>query len=236
MATTAQDLIQDALEMLGIYSPGETISTADSARCLFVLNSLLDELAAMNIFVYALTPTTVTIASGTSAYTIGPSNTPAVVAARPDKITMGPGAASITVGGTASPVNVVSSIEFQALSAANPTSGTPDTLWYNPTYPQGTLNVLPAPSANGTLNFTAWKRIVSFPDLSETSFTLALGVLDGVRDNLAVAAKTYFRDAQIDPVIIQRAMASRDFLRYQGQTSRAMFNRFVLSTNPQKAP
>lgn len=234
--STAQDVIQDAMEMLGVYAPGETISAADAARCLFVLNALLDELAAASIFVYALTSATVSVVIATSTYTIGPSNTPAVLAARPDKITTGPGAASLTVAGAKSPVNVVSAIEYQALQASNPASGTPDTLWYNPTYPLGTLSVLPPPNATATLSFTAWARIVSFPDLTTTSFTLALGVLDGLRDNLAVAAKTYFRDSQLDPIIVQRAMVSRDFLRYQGQTSRAMFNRFVLSTNPQKAP
>lgn len=232
--TTALDLIQDAMEMLGIYAPGETISTADAARCLFVLNALIDELAAAHIFLYALNTQSVTLAQGTAVYSIGPSNAPNIVAARPDKITRGPGAASVTISGTTSPVNVVSSIEYQAYLAANPASGTPDTLWYNPTYPQGSLTLLPTPSATGTLSFTAWQRIAAFAGLTN-GFTLAPGVLDGLRDNLAVSAKTYFRDAALDPIIIQRAMASRDWLRYQGQTSRAMFNRFVLSSNPQKA-
>lgn len=230
--TTATDLIQDALEMLGVYGPGDTVTSADAARCLFVLNAMLDEFASQNIFVYSLESLTVDVVSGTAQYTIG-ENGATVTAPRPGRIAYGDAAATITIAEASTPVNVVSAIEYQSLLAYAPPPGTPDTLWYNPTYPLGQLNLLPTPSAVGTLAFTAWQRLASFANL-ETAANLAVGVLDALRDNLAVAAKTYFRDAQIDPIIIQRAMLSKDFLRYQGLSSRAMMNRFTLTSNPRK--
>lgn len=317
--TSANDLIQDALEMLGVYSPGDTIAAADSARTLFILNALIDELASQNIFIYQLVTQTVALSIAKSAYTIAPSGTVDITANRPQTITYGQSAASISspgrgagyavndtgtvstgsanatyivnsvapggavsgysltnngtsyttnasaataIGGAqpgsgtgfllsitassgpitasafvgsviGSPVNVLSAIEFQSLAAYTPVPGLPDTLWYNPAYPAGTLNILPSPSAVYNLAFTAWLRITSFPTLT-TAYALAVGVLDSLRDSLAVAAKTYFTSAQLDPIIGVRAAASKDFLRYQSIVSRATLNRFVHTANPAK--
>ena len=82
------------------------------------------------------------------------------------------------------------------------------------------------PKASYTLSFTPWLRLPAFATLTQ-DYDLAVGALDALRDNLAVAGKTYYREAQIDPVAVMRASASKDFIRYQGMTSRAMFNRFM---------
>jgi hypothetical protein len=317
--TTATELIQDALEMLGVYAPGETVTAADSARSLFILNALLDELASQNIFIYQTTQQVALLAPTQATYTIGEVGAN-VTAPRPQRIAYGDSGASLSspglgsgykvndtgsvtggggTGGTyiitsvapggivssfniaaegadyttnasaatatggaqpgsgtgflisitaaggaitesalvgsvfGAPVNVVSAIEFQAFAANSPPNGMPDTLNYNPTYPMGTLNVLPAPSAAFTLSFTSWLRLTRFPNLT-APFTFAVGVLDALRITLAVYAKTYFRDAQIDPIIVQAAAMSKDFLRYQSLNSRAMLNRFTLVSNPRK--
>lgn len=315
---TARDLIQDAMEMLGVFAPGEEIDAADADRMLFVLNALLDELAAENIFVNGMTDRTTALVVAKLAYTIGLDGAD-ITAQRPLAIAYGQSSSSVSspergigyavndtgiinvgsanatyivtriasggavagynltnagttynsnaaaptiTGGprpgsgtgfvlditasagpiTASslvgsvigaPVNVVSMIEYQSLKAYMPPPGQPNTLYYNPSFPLGTLNVLPAPSTILNLTFSAWSRIVDFATL-ETGYELAVGVLDALRENLACAGKTYFRDAQIDPMILQSAAASRAFLRYQSINSRALMNRFVLPTNPAK--
>lgn len=230
--TAATDLIQDALEMLGVYGPGDTISAADLGRVHFILNSMLDEWAAETIFVYQLASLSAAVVSGTAQYTIAESGA-TVTAPRPNRIAYGNAAATFTVGDTTTPVNVVSAIEFQSLQAYAPSPGTPDTLYYQPSYPQGFLNLLPMPNAAGTLAFSAWQPVSSFPELS-TEVNFAVGALDAVRDNLAVASKPYFRDSQIDPIVVQRAAEAKDFLRYQGLNSRATMGRFTLTTNPRK--
>ena len=232
--TTALNIITDALELIGIYGPGDQLSAADSARSLFVLNAMIDEFASQSILIYALESLTAPVTSGNAQYTIGESGA-SVTAQRPAKIAYGDAAASITVGGTTTYVNVVSAIEYQSLAGFSPGSGTPDTLWYNPAYPLGMLNLLPTPSANGTLSFAAWQRIASFPALT-TAATLATGALDGIRYNLAVAIAPYFTSAPVDQGIVVKAAMSKDFLRIQSLSSRAMMNRFVFSANPAKAP
>lgn len=231
--TLASDIVQDVVEMLGVYSPGETVSSADGARGLFLLNSMLDELAGENIFVYQTIASSGNgLTAGKAGYLVGPIGAD-ITLARPSKISYGEGQASVTIAAATTLVRVVSAIEYQALLAYAPAAGTPDTLWYNPTYPNGTLNFLPVPSATGTFAFNPWSILTSFASLS-TNVTLAPGMLDALRTNLAVYSKSYFRDAQLDPIIASLAAMAKDFLRYQGQTSRAMFKRFTLSTAPQK--
>lgn len=229
--TTASDIIQDALEQLGIYGPGETMTAADSARGIAVLNIMINNWTAENIFVYSTTPLTATITSSAATYTVGQNGSPSVLANRPNRVDYGPGVASVTVSGTIYPVNIVSAVEFQALQGYAPPSGIPDTLWYNPTYPNGTLNVLPTPNSTGSLSFSAWYALTSFSTLTQ-DYTFSQGALEALRDSLSVALKPYYETANLDPVIAARAAEAKDFLRYQAQTSRAMFKRFTLATNP----
>lgn len=315
---TAHDLIQDALEMLGVGSPGETNAASDENRCLIILNGLLDELAAEQVFVNSETEVTTSLTISKAVYTVG-LNGADIAAPRPQTIAYGESAAavsspglgidyevndtgtitvgsanatyiitaiapggavagfrltnpgtayatnaaattatggpqpgdgtglliSITAGGgpiTASalvgsvigaPVQVVSMIEFQSLAAYAPSPGQPNTLYFKPAFPLAIVNLLPAPSSILNLTFLAWARIVSFPTLT-TGYSLAAGVFDALRQNLAMSAKTYFRDAQIDPLIMQAATVSRAFLRFQSINSRAMLDRFQLPTNPAK--
>lgn len=222
--TQALDLIQDSFELLGVYAPGDTISAADSFRALSVLNTLLDEWAGQNLNVYSLATLSATVFAGQSQYSVGQGAT--VAAVRPDKITYGNRAATMTIAAAATPVNVVSSIEYQVLLGTVPASSTPDTLWYdNSGYPNGFLNLLPSPALGGTLTFTAWQRILSFP-VQTTAYTLAVGVYEALRDNLALRLKPYFTDSQLDPGVMEGAMTSRAAMFYQSVSSRAMMNRF----------
>lgn len=317
--TTARDLIQDALEMLGIYSAGETGDAADADRMLIVLNALMDELAAENIFVNGQTPISKVLTVAKASYTVGQSGAPDINVARPLTVAYGQSAAAVSsadrglgyavndtgtidsgsgnatyiitavaLGGavagytltnpgttyvtdpsaatltggpqpgvgtgfrlsitaatapiTASafvgsvigaPVQVVSMIEYQSLLAYGPSPGQPTQLYYNSSFPNGIVNLLPTPSVALSLTFKGWSRILNFPTL-DTGYDLAVGVFDALRQNLAVASKTYFRDAQIDPLIVMAAAGSRSFLRYQSINSRALMNRFILATNPAK--
>lgn len=233
MATTANDLIDDALEMLGVKSPGDPTDAADQQTMLLVLNALLDELAAEQVFVYGTTALSLTLTINRGIYTIGNTGAPDINAPRPPAIAMGPNAASLLRTGVTYPLNVVSAIEYKAALANAPVPGTPNTLNYTDGYPLGTLKLLPVPAVVYALTFQSWVRILSFPTLT-TGYTLAVGVFDCLRQNLAVSGKTYFRDAAIDPLIIQAAVVSRAFLRLQSINSRAMLDRFQLPTNPAK--
>lgn len=233
MSIVAQDLIQDAVEMLGIYAPGETVSSADAARGLIALNIIIDEFASQLLFIYQQTPYSFTTIIGNPIYGIGQGAGSTIPATRPSNIVYGDQAASITITSSTTPINVLSSIEYKSLAGYAPASGTPDTLWYNPTYPNGTLTLLPAPSQVGVVTFNAWQILQAFANLN-TSAVLAVGVQEVLTDMLAVKLKSYFSEGILNPVVAARAMGARDILRYQSMRSRATFNRYALSTNPAK--
>jgi hypothetical protein len=225
MSTTANALMQDAYEELGVYAPGETISAADEARAFSVLNEMIDEWAAENIFVYQLIPRTFNTIINQSAYTIGQNGSPTINASRPPAIAYGPGEANITISAVETSINVVSAVEFQALDAYGASAGTPDTLWYKNGYPNGTLTLLPKPSAVGAVAFNAWDVLLAFAD-PQTSYELSVGFYEAIRNNLAVMLKSYFTDAQLSPDVATKALTSKDWLRFQSLVSRATLSRF----------
>lgn len=214
--TTPTDLITDALTKLGVYSPGEPIAAADMAQGLIRLNDMLDHWADDNLYVFQLSAIAVSVTSGGSTYNIP--------APRPPRLLNGPGRASVLVGSSTTPVNVVSQVEFSVIQGGYTSTGTPDTVYYDPQYPAGILNVRPIPGTSGTLTVQGWTPLIQFTGLTQ-NVTLAEGVEDTLKSNLAVALKPYFNNVAIDPVIVSEAADSLTTLRQYAQTSRAMIRR-----------
>ena len=84
--TTAADVIQDALEKLSIYAPGEAATPPDLARGLTVLNDMLDSWSNDSLACYTILQQSLTFIPGQSSYTIGTTGTPDVMATRPLRI------------------------------------------------------------------------------------------------------------------------------------------------------
>lgn len=224
---TANLIITDALQKLGIYAPAEQVSDADMARGLVVLNDMLDQWQNESVFIYSLTTTALNLQATAASYTIGPPGTMANIATgRPNKIQQGPGAASVLAAGTTYNVNVISALEWSCIQSIAPASGIPDTLFYDPQYPVGVLNVSPTPNAAMVLTFYQLIAFTSFAT-SATSAAFAQGTVDALKNNLAVNLKPYFSSAQLDPVIVARSETSKEFLRTQSVVSRAMLKRAV---------
>lgn len=222
--TTARDIIQSALEELGVYAPGETMSDADAERGLFTLNDMLDEWASEYLFVTQQTAVTATLSSGKASYTIGKTGAPDIAAPRPVKIDYGPARASVTVSAVTTLVNIVSQIEWASIYSIAPGSGTPTTLFYDPQSPLGVVNLSPTPNATATLNFNAWTNLQSFANLAATA-NLTDGIRDALKHNLAVGLKPFFAETPINPVTVTKAAMAKDAVRILNVTSRAMLNR-----------
>ena len=218
--------------MLGIYAPGETVTDADAERGLVVLNYLMDGWADEYLYVYKTIPTTIDLVVDQAAYAIGSTGATTIVQERPARISMGPGAATATIATVDSPVNVVSSVEWNMIEAIASGSGTPDTLFYDPLYPNGILNLAPVPDALGTLVFQAWYPIQRFNTLSDPDVTLAPGCDETIKTNLAVRLKPYFSEAVLNPAITAGAITSKQNLRHTNLLSRAMIGRTGVPITP----
>ena len=235
MATTARDIIQDVFEFIDVYAPGDTMSDADAERALVVLNDLINLWADDNLFIYQAIATTITLAVGKKAYTIGATGTPDIVQQRPRRIDMGPGAANVTISAVTTPINVVSAIEWNMIESLATASGTPDTLFFDPQYPNGVLNVAPTPSAIGTLIFGAWQPLASFTSLAQPSVTFAQGGLLALKSNLAFLLRPYFKPGPPPATLIAAASASKGALQRSNLVSRAMLGREPRAMRPAPA-
>jgi hypothetical protein len=234
--TTALDIIQDAYENLGVYAPGEVVSSADATRGLQVLNDMIDLWQSENIPVYALSTVTATMSNGVGAYTIGLGGT--INVARPVAVQLGPGVATLTHSAVVTPVNVIGPTEweqFESKATGTGSTGVVNTMFYDPQYPLGIVNVMPVPSAADTLSFPAWVAASTLSTLS-TSNTFAAGGIKALKTNVAVLLKAYFLDSQLSEELMMAAIESKEAIKYTNMTSRAMIRRHTISKQPRVTP
>lgn len=240
MSIHAQDIILNAFVEIGVYSQIQTMTSLDANFGLGQLNEIISQWQQENLFCQQLISETFNIAAGTSAYTIGPNGSPSLTAPRPNSIALGAGAASctITAGPVTSLVNVVSAIEWQMIESISPGVGTPDTLFYDPSYPMGVINLAPTPNAVGTVTFSALQVLSSFADLNSTAYTPAQGVQKALENNLALSLMPGYRASQQPSArLVTDAAESKYFLRWGPNiVSRAMLNRRMISTGQQPPP
>lgn len=211
----ASDIITDTLQEMGVYSPAENISDADMSQGLKTLNDMMDQWQNEGVFLFSLTTMTQALGNQVQTYIVGPG------AVRPDRIQSGPGAASVTSGATVTPVKVVSRLEWTHVQGVDPGGGVPDTLWYDPQYPVGVLNVAPVPNIAGlVLTFYGLQPFYYFATYA-TSAAFSQGTVDALKSNLAIRLKPYFSTANLDPLVGARAVDGKEFLRTSNITTRS---------------
>lgn len=240
MSLHAQDIILNSFVLIGVYSPVQTLSATDGAYGLQQLNTIIDKWQDEGLYCQQLISRTLTISNAKASYTIAPNGSPSLTAPRPNAVEMGPGMASCTPsGGSASPVNVVSAVEWEMIQAIGAGTGTPDTMFYDPQYPAGVINLAPTPNNSGTVTFNALQVLSAFADLSSTSYTLANGVQDALQTNLGLSLMpSYAGTRPMSPRLATDAADAKNFLRYGNGNlvSRTMLNRRMISTGRQPAP
>lgn len=203
---TALDIVTDSLELLQVYSPGEQISDADYERMLSTLNDMLDVWSNLTLSCFNILEQSLVLVGGQQSYTVGPGGY--VNGQRPIKILDGPGTAYVQdFNGNNYGVTVVPKDQWNLYGNRSEliTSDFPDTLYYDPQFPLGIINLMPVPTINYTLYFDSYSQIGDLANLN-TTLSLPPGYKRAIVTNLAVSAKPYFKTAQIDPLIIAEAM------------------------------
>jgi hypothetical protein len=205
--TTARDLIQGALEKIQVYATGEQASNPDIARGFSELNSMLDSWSNENLTCYAILEQTGTILPGISSYTIGPGGTFNMT--RPLKILDGPGRCYIVDQyGNKYPISVVTQDQWNLITQPFTTSDLPSTLFYDPQYPLGIINIYPTPYQSFPLYWDSYLALAEFASLSGV-LTLPPGYEKAIRDNLAVELAPYYPSAQLTPALIRGAAKAK---------------------------
>jgi hypothetical protein len=208
--TTAYDVIQDSLELLGVYAPGDTISDADAERSLSTLNDMLDIWSNESLACFDWITQTFTMIPGKFQYTIGPASlTPDIVGQRPLRVSDAPGAAYLLdTNLNRYLMDVVDQLTWNIQTTAVANSDLPDHLFYDPQYPLGVINIWPTPSSSWTCSFLSYLQLGDFQTL-EAAFNLPPGYKRAITTNLCLSLKPYFQSATIDPLIIKEASETK---------------------------
>lgn len=207
--TTAQDIIQDALESMGVYAPGETITDSDAERALTVLNDMLDSWSNESLTCFATLEQSVALTVNKAVYTLGSGGD---VSVRPIRIIEGVGAAYVQDSNNNNyPVDVVPRDKWNLIGnrGSTVTSNVPDMIFFDSQFPLANLNVFPTPNTGGyTLFWDSYLALSEFATLT-TAVSLPPGYLIALKRNLAVEAWPYFKDDKSTPSPILLESASK---------------------------
>lgn len=208
MADTALSIITDAYAQTKIYAPGVQLNAADSALGLSVLNEMLDEWSNDNLACYANLEQSIPLQAGKQAYTIGTSGGADIVGTRPLDILQGQGAAYLVDSNqNRYPINVIQQDQWNTIGRLTNTSQLPDTLFYDPQFPLGILNVFPMPSIAYTIYFDSRLQLVDMTNLN-SSFNLPPGYRAAIKNNLCIRLWPYFKQGDPSAILIGLAMRS----------------------------
>ena len=215
MSATASQIVNDALQMLGVYNPGDPVQSGDMITGLSVMNDMLDSWSNENLMVYANQSQAIQLASGVSQYTLGPGGTGGTT--RPLSIPPGPGQCYIQDNtGSNYDVQVIDEAIWNQIGLKTNNSDIPDTLWYDPQYPLGVINLFPVPAQPYVLYITATLQLTDFANLQQ-AISLPPGYKLAITTNLAVALHPYFLEGEINKIIALRASQSRGNVKRTNQ-------------------
>lgn len=192
MAISVIDFLRLALMEIRVARAGEVVSPDDQADALLIFNELLDRLNATPRALYSTTETTFPLTPNLQPHTIGlAANAPtfAVSVNRPERML----AANIILpNNIRAPEGGLSLLDRQqwdaigagaaAGQAVTITSSIPLALYYEPSWPNGSLYLWPVPTANAIeLRFTTLLAALTDTD----TFTLPMGYQQALRLTLA---------------------------------------------------
>jgi len=210
---TAQTLINDALELLGVIGAGETATGEDTTSALGTLNRMLDSWRNESLMVYAISNITHTLVGSDDTYTIGPSGAD-ITATRPVKIE----SAFVRQSNTDYPVQVIDDQAYwQGIASRTSSSDIPAYLYYDTAFPNGTIYLWPVPFAANVLYMQVWTPLSEYATAG-TAVSLPPGYQEAIAYGLAVrlAPKFGIKSGAMD-IVMQIARESKADIKRRNQ-------------------
>jgi len=174
---TAQTIIDRAYKLHGAVASGASASSAESADALVALNAMLESWQIEKLMVYAVQDKTYTLASS-GTITLGAAGN---ITTRPDRIE----AAFIRSGDNDYQLIPRDLAWWVGVTDKTVTADIPTDFYYEPSYPQGILNLYPVPSAANVLHVMMWTPFTAFAAVG-TTVSLPPGYERALAYNLAV--------------------------------------------------
>jgi hypothetical protein len=198
---TAQSLITDALRLIGAVESGVTPTTDELNDGLAGLNAMLDSFCNERLLSYQVPQNTFPLVAGTATYAIGSAQT--INVARPTNIS----SAFIRQGTyDAPPLKLLSREQYDELTDKTVGQAVPTMLFFEPSYPFGSVKLWPVPSSGLTLVFDSWQL---FPVYAlATTIALPPGYERMIKYNLACELAPMFT-TQPSQTVMQVAGAAK---------------------------
>lgn len=231
--TTAREMIQDALEMLRVYAPGEDASAPDMARGFSVLNDLNDSWSNESLTCFAWLTQTFTLIPNKSQYTVGALGAD-ITGPRPLRVSDAPGSAYLLdTNNNRYGIDVLDQLMWNLITTAVQNSDLPDTLFYDPQFPLGIINIWPTPTIGYTCSFLSYLQLTAFTNL-DTDVGFPPGYKLAYTANLAVSLKPYFKNAALETSTAKVASESKaNIKRTNMRTQIAVFDPELVSRGNQ---
>lgn len=181
---TANTIIGLALKEIGVLGSGQAEDAAEFADALTRLNQMLDEWRTERLMVYQITDDRYTLVVDQSDYTIGESGSPDFSAVRPVKIVDAAIVDASVDPEQRYPVDVTHVGRWSERFIV-PDYDFPGELYYETSYPNGTIHLLHVPTTAYELELFTWQPFAAFASLS-TTVVLPPGYESALMYNLAV--------------------------------------------------
>jgi len=215
MATTAGDLINGSLRLLGVLAESETPSAATSQDALVAFNQLLESWSAERLAVFSTIDQVVAWQPNTLSATLGPSGTltpvdPLATLVRPvlvdDATYFVDPSTGVSYG-----IKLINQQQYDGIAVKTVTSTYPQVMFVNMTYPDIELYVYPKPTKLLHFHFISVQTLDQPANLA-TNLTFPPGYLRAFRYALACELAPEFG---VEPSLqVQRiAMASKRDLK-----------------------
>jgi hypothetical protein len=194
--STALDLIKIALRKLDVTQFNQTPDADEGLIGLSALNLMLDQWTNEKLMIFAWKNETFDLTPTKGEYTIGPTGAD-LTTTRPMYIER----AFVRFNyGTQSYVQdfqleIIPNSKYQELYLKSLTTTYPAYLYYNPTYPNGTIELYPLPSSACKLGLSSTLQLTKFDKLTD-EVDLPPGYESAIAFNLAVEICPDFGDEQ----------------------------------------
>ncbi len=205
------DILYRSLRLAGVLgAPGRTPSTIQLTEAYNVANAMLDSWNTERLIIYEIERSIQTLVAGTQDYLIGTGQTFNVD--RPSRIER---AGLIYLSNPAQPLEVPMQILTVADWSSIPVKVIPSTiptqLYYEPSFPYGTIHLWPIPSMVNQLALYLWKKISQFTSTGQT-VTFPDGYLKAITYNIAVELSALMWEGhpiRVSPKVEQIAVESK---------------------------
>lgn len=177
---TAQTLITNAIQTLGVLGDGDTPTAGELADGLGYLNEMLESWSIDSMMVYQILQESKAITAGTQSITIGSGGT--FNTTRPVNIQ---NAFFRDANNLDYQLQIVPQDSYQRIQLKTVQTSYPYVAYYDNAYPLGTLYFYPVPSQNLTLYMNTWQQLQQFATLG-TTVSLPPGYAEMIRYQLAI--------------------------------------------------